>query len=189
MSKNTPTFTTKIEDLEIEEMGAADDFFESFFKNADTATETHFETLRENASEAHRNSITPGFADEDIDTNWLAEHESYDGQLAVDVYHTENEIVIVSTVAGVKSEDIDIAMNGDMITIKGRRQGKHTNLQDDAYFIRECYWGGFSRSIILPVDVRHDEIAATLEHGILTIRLPKSQRSRNSRINVEDISG
>ena len=79
--------------------------------------------------------------------DWLTESE---GQLTIDVYQTPNEIVIKSTIAGVKPEDIDISMTNDMITIKGNRK-KDEEAKEEDYYYQECYWGPFSRSIILPV--------------------------------------
>ncbi len=111
---------------------------------------------------------------------WLTESE---GQLTIDVYQTPNEIVIKSTIAGVKSEDIDISMNNDMITIKGTRE-KDEKVSEDDYYYQECYWGPFSRSVILPVDVEPDEAKASMKNGILTIRLPKIEKVRTKKISI-----
>lgn len=109
-----------------------------------------------------------------IDQNWL-DDDDFAGQLAVDVYQTSGEIVIKSTIAGVKPEDIDISVNNDMITIRGKREKDHT-VSDQDYFYRECYWGGFSRSIILPCDVKIDQIKATIRNGVLSVMLPKAEK-------------
>ena len=117
------------------------------------------------------------------DNEWL--DENYDGQLSVDVYQTENSIVIKSTIAGVKSEDIDVSINNDMVTIRGLRQ-KQEDVSKEDYFYQECYWGGFSRSIILPVEVREDKIDAVLENGILTVILPKMNKVKSTTIKVKE---
>lgn len=114
---------------------------------------------------------------------WL--EENYDGQLSVDVYQTENSIVIKSTIAGVKSEDIDVSINNDMVTIRGLRQRQEEVAKED-YFYQECYWGGFSRSIILPVEVKEDKIDAVLENGILTVILPKAIKAKSTNIKVKE---
>jgi len=111
---------------------------------------------------------------------WVDESE---GQLTVDVYQTPNEIVIKSTIAGVKPEDIDITMSNDMITIKGTRE-KDEEVKEEDYYYQECYWGPFSRSIILPVDVEADKAKASMRNGILTIRLPKSEKLKTKRIEI-----
>jgi len=106
--------------------------------------------------------------------NWL-EDQDFSGQLAVDVYQTKDDIVIKSTIAGVKPEDIDISINNDMITVRGKREKDHEVVEDD-YFYRECYWGGFSRSVILPCEVKTDEIKASMKNGVLTVILPKATK-------------
>ncbi|MBU4332169.1 Hsp20/alpha crystallin family protein [Patescibacteria group bacterium] len=110
--------------------------------------------------------------------------EEYEGQLSVDVYQTANNIVIKSTIAGVKPEDIDISIQNDMITIRGQRQ-KEEKIKEDNYFYQECYWGGFSRSIILPVEVRTDKIDAALKDGVLTIIIPKARKSKSVIVKVK----
>ena len=113
--------------------------------------------------------------------DWLGESE---GQLTIDVYQTPNEIVIKSTIAGVSPEDIDITMTNDMITIKGNRR-KDEEIKEEDYYYQECYWGPFSRSIILPVDVESDNADASMKNGILTIRLPKIERVKTKRIEIK----
>jgi len=113
--------------------------------------------------------------------DWLAESE---GQLTIDVYQTPNEIVIKSTIAGVKPEDIDISITNDMITIKGRRQ-KDEEVKEEDYYYQECYWGPFSRSVILPVDVEVDKADASMKNGILTIRLPKVEKVKTKKIIIK----
>jgi len=111
--------------------------------------------------------------------------ESEEGQLAVDVYQDEKNIIVKSAIAGVKPDDIDISINNDMLTIRGRREGGK-EINEDKYYYRECYWGGFSRSIVLPVEVAHDKIRAGLKNGILTITLPKAKKRHNIDIQIED---
>lgn len=116
--------------------------------------------------------------------SWL-EEDYEEGQLSVDVYQTSDKIVIQSTIAGVRPEDIDITVNNDMVTIRGKREIDNT-LQSDDYFIQECYWGGFSRSIILPAEIQSEKIEATLKNGVLTITLPKVIKSKPVSIKVRD---
>lgn len=113
--------------------------------------------------------------------DWLTESE---GQLTIDVYQTPNEIVIKSTIAGVRPEDIDISITNDMITIKGRRQ-KDEEVKEEDYYYQECYWGPFSRSVILPVDVEVDRADASMKNGILTIRLPKVEKVKTKKIAIK----
>ena len=86
-----------------------------------------------------------------------------EGQLTIDVYQTDDAIVIKSTIAGVKPEDLDVAINNDMVTIKGERKNEET-VPDGNYYYQECYWGPFSRSILLPVDIISDKRRAKPVH-------------------------
>jgi len=121
--------------------------------------------------------------EEENNTDWLG--ENFEGQLSVDVYQTEENIVVKSTIAGINTEDLDISLHNDMLTIKGMRH-KDFEADEDDYFYQECYWGGFSRSIILPVEVKEDEISATLKNGILTITLPKAEKSKLKIVKVKE---
>jgi HSP20 family protein len=119
--------------------------------------------------------------EEEKSEEWLTESE---GQLTIDVYQTPSEIVIKSTIAGVRPEDIDISMTNDMITIKGTRQ-KDEEVKEEDYYYQECYWGAFSRSVILPVDVEADKAEASMKNGILTIRLPKVEKIKTKKIQIK----
>ncbi len=117
------------------------------------------------------------------DEEWIGE-EYEEGQLSIDVYQTSRAIMVKSTIAGVKPEDIDISINNDMLTIRGKRQ-MDTKIKEENYLYRECYWGSFSRSIILPVEVEADKIDAALENGVLTVTLPKAKVSKQISIKVK----
>lgn len=106
-----------------------------------------------------------------------------EGQLAIDVYQTENDIVIKSTIAGVKPEDIDVDITEDMVTIKGKREHEE-KIKTEDYFYQECYWGSFSRSVILPVEVVADKAKATMKNSVLTIRLPKAEKVKTKKVKI-----
>jgi HSP20 family protein len=106
-----------------------------------------------------------------------------EGQLAVDVFQTENEIVIQSTIAGVSAEDLDITIENEMVTIAGERK-KPQEIPPENYFYQECYWGPFSRSIILPEQIKAEEATAELKNGILTIKLPKAEKVKVTKLKV-----
>ncbi len=123
----------------------------------------------------------PGVVQE-WETSDVAQNDA-EGQLTIDVYQTEGDIVIKSTIAGVKPEDLDVAINNDMVTIKGERK-QEEEVEGENYYYQECYWGGFSRSVVLPVDVMVEKAEASLKNGILTIRLPKAQTNKTKKIQV-----
>lgn len=108
-----------------------------------------------------------------------------EGQLAVDVYQTESELVIQSAIAGVKSEELDISVEGDLVIIRGKR--KRPLEENEDYFSQECYWGSFSRKIILPVEVDPGRIDASLKNGILTIRMPKILREKKMKVTIKSL--
>jgi len=109
--------------------------------------------------------------------------DDYDGQLTVDVYQTEDDIVVQSTIAGVDQNDIDIAVTNDMVTIKGKRATQE-KIRSSDYYYQELFWGPFSRSIILPEDVDSDNAKASMKNGLLTIRLPKLAKTRTKKIKI-----
>ena len=115
-----------------------------------------------------------------------ADAEEGEGQLTIDVYQTETEIVIKSTVAGVSADDIDITVTGDMITIRGTRK-RDEDIPQEQYYYQECYWGPFSRSVILPVEVDAERIDASMKNGILTVRLPKIEKEKTKKVRVKTV--
>lgn len=112
--------------------------------------------------------------------------EESEGQLTVDVYQKEDEIVVQSTVAGVEPDDLEINITDEAVTIRGKRE-KTEIVEDKNYFYQECFWGKFSRSIILPQEIDSEKASAVLKKGILTIRLPKLDRAKAKKVRVKVI--
>jgi len=107
-----------------------------------------------------------------------------EGQLAIDVIETPETIVIRSAIAGVKDQDLDIHVNEDLVTIRGERRVDALPVQATVHY-EECFWGPFSRSIILPCRVKADEAEAGLKNGILTITIPKASDSVRLQVRHE----
>lgn len=114
---------------------------------------------------------------------WMSDFE---GQLNIDMYQTRDNVIIKSTIAGVRPEDIDITVANDMVTIKGSRKKEEQIPQDD-YFYQECYWGNFSRSVIIPVDIDSETIEADLKDGILTVIIPKAAKAKTKKVKVKGL--
>lgn len=110
--------------------------------------------------------------------------EESEGQLTIDVYQTDDEIVIESTVAGVEPDDIDIDISSESVTIRGERSKSET-VAEENYLYQECYWGKFSRSIILPQEVDPDKAKADFKNGILRIRLPKIAKGKVRKLKIK----
>ena len=109
---------------------------------------------------------------------------SQEGELPVDMYQTNDTIVIRALVAGVSPADLDIAITRDMVTIRGMRE-EYQESADDNYYHRELFWGSFSRTLLLPEEVLIDEADAEEKHGLLEIRLPKLDKHRSTQLKVK----
>lgn len=112
--------------------------------------------------------------------------EQAEGELAVDVYQTNDSIVIQAMVAGVASDELSVSVTREMITIKGKREAPK-NVSQENYFYQELYWGAFSRTILLPAEVETEEVEATEKHGLLTIKLPKIDKERKQTIKIKSL--
>ena len=123
--------------------------------------------------------------DEKQTANWM-ETENDEAELAVDVYQTPTDIVIQTFVAGVRPENLDLTIARDTITISGKRE-ENRNVGEDNYFIKELYWGKFSRTISLPQEIEPEEAEATERHGLLTIRLEKIDKDKKTNIKVKSV--
>lgn len=156
-------------DLENEQ----DDFNEKLF---DT---NHAEDFFSNQAFNLSDALRPALEENNFDLQ-----KDFEGQLAVDVFQTPYAIVIKAAVAGVNPEDLDISIHNDMLTIRGKREMEE-EINEQDYFYKECFWGGFSRSIILPTDVLVDKIQANFKNGVLTIILPKAEDKKRIDINIE----
>lgn len=135
----------------------------------------HFRAMAKRKSQAKKTEQVK------VEEPWIA--EELEGQLSVDVYKKGDLIVVKSTIAGVEPDDLEIFLNRDMLTIKGKREHAE-RVENGDFYVRECYWGKFSRTIILPSDVKSDEARATLRDGVLTVSMPKAQHSRNIPVKL-----
>lgn len=114
-----------------------------------------------------------------------AVHKPEEGQLSVDIIETPSSIVIRAAIAGLAAQDLDVAVTHNSVTIRGTRHHGCTERLTDVTHVQECFWGAFSRSVVLPAVVRPDETDAVLKNGILTITLPKADTGGN--ISVIDL--
>ena len=111
------------------------------------------------------------------------EEEAVPGQLAVDVYETKEKLVVKARTAGVNKQELDVSIADNTLSIRGTLSaGNEEDVEN--YFVQECYWGEFSRSIALPVPVKEDEIEAVLKDGVLTISFNKVKQDTVKKIQV-----
>lgn len=122
---------------------------------------------------------------EEKTANWVEQNKD-EAQLAVDAYETSGEIIVTAMIAGVKPEDLDIAITREMVVIKGKREEPNSS-DKESYIYRELYWGSFSRTIVLPVEVDSDESEAVEKHGLLIIRMPKINKDKSKTLKIKSL--
>ncbi len=123
--------------------------------------------------------------------NWEEDNSNstpQEGELPVDMYQTNDAIVIRALVAGVSPNDLEISITRDMVTIRGTRE-ELQEAHSDNYFHRELFWGAFSRTLVLPEEVAIDEAEAQEKHGLLEIKLPKLDKHRSTQLKVRTNAG
>lgn len=116
---------------------------------------------------------------QNLQSDWMTSQE--EGQLSVDVFRDKDMLVIRSLVAGVAPDDLDVSISSDLLTIRGKRTQERKLSADDCYY-QECYWGAFSRSIVLPHHVSADSAEAQLKNGVLEIRIPIQSDGRQVKV-------
>ena len=161
-------------------------FFEELSHSAqeETNIEPHVELAKTTSTPAASTQADRKTKDDKKSAADLSElMEEGEGQLTIDVYQTPTEIIVESTIAGVNPEDLDIDITNESVTIRGKRT-KERKISDEDYFYQECYWGKFSRSVILPQEVDSDAAVASLKNGVLNIRLPKINRQKSKKLKV-----
>ena len=114
---------------------------------------------------------------------WDEEQEMVPGQLAVDVYETKERLYVKGRVAGVNRSDLDVSISDNTLSIRGTLAAKEEDVEN--YFVQECYWGEFSRSIALPVPVKEEEIEAVLKDGVLTVSFTKVKQDTVKKIQIQ----
>ena len=151
-----------------------DDELAAAFLNDDTSTSTDTGS-----------GMTPAVTT--ATTTTTTTEEEYDqvpGQLAVDVYETADKLIIKARTAGVSKNDLDVSIADGILTISGT-----LNSGDDTaatqWHVQECYWGEFSRTLVLPVQVKEDEVEAVLKDGVLTISFNKIQQEQARKIQIQ----
>jgi len=112
------------------------------------------------------------------------EYDDFPGQLAVDVYESEEKLIVKARTAGVNKEDLDVSISDGILTISGTlSSGDETEATN--WHIQECYWGEFSRTLALPVPVKEDEVEAVLKDGVLTISFSKVKQEQAKKITIQ----
>lgn len=117
--------------------------------------------------------------------NWV-EQDQGEAQLAVDVYQTPTEIIVISMIAGVKPEDLDISITREMVIIKAKREEPEAP-EKEKYVYKELFWGSFGRTVVLPDEVDADNSEAIEKHGLLILRMPKINKNQSKTLKVKSL--
>jgi HSP20 family protein len=150
----------------------------SFFERLTGAVKLDEEEIEESKIEELQNSIV-----EEPENKSIWKEEDSEGELAVDVYQTPTHLILKTMVAGVHPDDVDVQISRDMVILKGHRQ-EEKEVKTDDYYHKELYWGTFSRTIVLPVEVEAEEAEAYEKHGLLIIKIPKIDKHRQTKVKV-----
>lgn len=153
---------------------------------ADKPKRSFFERLTGAVNMDHEEELEHHEDGEAIHPQVISEEESSVGQLGVDVYETNDMVIVKAMVAGVKPEDLDVAVTRESVTIRGHRAEDRTATEDN-YQIRELYWGEFARTVILPSEVEADMVEAQEKHGLLIIKIPKIDRNKETKVRVRTL--
>jgi HSP20 family protein len=121
-----------------------------------------------------------------FNNDWLPQSD-HGSELSVDVYELDEEIVLQAMISGVRPEDLDINVTREMVTIEGHREGPQ-GIPNNNYYQQELFWGAFNRTVMLPAEVEVEEAEAHEAHGLLTIRMPKLDKARSTKLKVRSRS-
>lgn len=130
---------------------------------------------------------TPATKDDSLatDTDWEEQEDDFPGQLAVDMYETDDKLIVKARTAGIDKKDLDVSISESLLTISGTLSGGE-EIEGTIFHMQECYWGEFTRTVVLPVPVREDEVEAVLKEGVLTITFEKVKQNQGIKIDVKE---
>ena len=117
--------------------------------------------------------------------SFVAVSEHDEGQLALDIFETENHIFCVAPIAGVDETSLDISLTKDLLTITGNRPRPQSLPKAQEYFLEECFWGKFSRNILLPAAINSADIVARMERDIIIVQIPKARKVEQKKISIQ----
>jgi len=143
-----------------------------------------FEMIIDNQFDTNNTVIEASKSKQGVLDEWQENHQ--EGQLAIDVIETEKEVIVISTMAGADTSKIEVYVHSDdLLTIKGVRQAPTIETPISEFVYQECFWGSFSRTVVLPVHVYGDSAQATYKNGILILKIPK--KIKKSFVPIEII--
>lgn len=103
---------------------------------------------------------------------------------SIDVYDSDNEVLVKADIPGLKKDEMDISIHGDLLTIKGEKK-RGNEVRKENYYRAERFYGSFNRTIQLPSEVEQDKVNATYKDGVLELKIPKKEEARTKHISVD----
>lgn len=161
----------------VDDMLMEDELAQAFFRDSEPAP------VAEPSPKAAMSVDEP--SEMGVNDGWDDTENDFPGQLAVDVYETADKLVVKARTAGISKSDLNVSISDNILTISGVLSGGEDE-NTTAWHIQECYWGEFSRTIALPVQVKEDEdsVRADLKDGVLTITFEKEKLDCPKIINI-----
>lgn len=166
----------------LENMNLDDDLASAFLEDGDEENVNN--PLLDSSEEMIEQELPEGYEDDGEEEEWVDEPDDFPGQLAVDVYETEDQLIVKARTAGIERKDLDVSISDNILTISGVLSGGEDE-ETTQWHIQECYWGEFSRTIALPVAVKEEGVEAVLKDGVLTISFEKEISDAPKRINIQ----
>jgi HSP20 family protein len=123
------------------------------------------------------------FEDSFLRPGWFGVPDAGEMAMPLDIYETGDHIVVKATAPGVKPEDIEVSITGDVLTIKGETKAEE-KVEKGNYLRQERRYGAFCRQVSLPAGVKTEGVQATFENGILTLELPKAEAAKTKTVKV-----
>lgn len=165
-----------------DEMSLDDELTAAFLSDSDVPALTEEEETVELPEETPIEEATVEIEEPVEDEEW-DDTDELPGQLAVDVYETADKLIIKARTAGIERKDLDVSINDNILTISGVLNSGEDD-KATQWHIQECYWGEFSRTIALPVQVKESGVEAVLKDGVLTISFEKEKVAAPTRIPI-----
>lgn len=150
----------------------------------DKKNKNGFAMILENSTDFERGVPAHSISANDF-KDWM-EESAGEGKLSIDVAQNETHVFLVSTMAGARPDKIEVVVHNDILTIRGTRFSPLENEKDIEYYYNECYWGVFSRTIVLPINVKGDLAHAKFQNGVLFVSIPKQKVDNKISIEIVD---
>ncbi|MDR3298127.1 MAG: Hsp20/alpha crystallin family protein [Candidatus Nomurabacteria bacterium] len=162
-----------------DEMSLDDELAAAFLEGDDTGLAVEEEVVETSVS-------APVVVQEETESNedeWADDTDEFPGQLAVDMYETNDKLIVKARTAGIERKDLDVSISDNILSISGVLNGGEDD-RATQWHIQECYWGEFSRTIALPVQIKEDGVDAVLKDGVLTISFEKEKVEAPKKITI-----